>query len=268
MNRERRIGVGLLAAAAFIILGVAAIFVSRESRALTYTVVFKDAKGLQPGDRVQMSGVNIGVVKWVELKTQPSQINVRLKIDPQYAQQVRLNSTAVIRDVSFPNVSGQRVVEVINADEETPGPPLPKDSIVHGVGGPLDLQVWKMRGRFQGTGDALSRRLDTLSATAKELTEQVRQFAASPEVRDALQSLRAYMREMAVKGRAGAAYLQEQWPKVREKVAPVLRDLEAVGKKHVAEELQQMVRQIEATLEEWRREGQGVGATPEPAKPQ
>lgn len=267
MNRERRIGAGLLAAAVFIILAVGAVFVSRESRALYYTVVFKDAKGLQPGDRVEMSGVNIGVVKWVELKTAPNQINVRLKIDPQYAEQVRLNSTAVIRDVSFPNVSGQRVVEVVNADG-TPGPPLPRNSIVRGVGGPLDLQLWKMRGKMEGSGGAMARRLEALSATAKEMTEQVKQFAASPQVREAIQTLRAYMLEMVDKGRSGVAYLQEQWPKVKEKVMPVLRDLEMVGKKHVAEELQQMVRQIETTLDEWKRDArENLAPSPEPASP-
>jgi ABC-type transporter Mla subunit MlaD len=264
MNRERRIGLVLFVTIIFIALAATAIVVTRESRALYYTVIFKDAKGLQPGDRVQMNGVNIGVVKWVQLNTQPTQIHVRLKIDPQYAQQVRMNSTAVIRDVSFPNVSGQRVVDVINPETDTPTPPLPRYAVVRGVNGAVDLQVWKLRKHFNGAGDAMAQAIGVLGETARELGDSMQQIAASPQVRQAVQDLRAFMHEMTVKGRAGLAYLQAQWPKIREELAPVMKELEALGRRHVVDELQHMVRQIEQTLEA-RKHPEAESATPDAA---
>lgn len=264
MNRERRIGMALFITAIFIILGVLAITITRESRALYYTLVFKDARGVQAGDRVQLHGVNIGEVKWVQLTPQrPPRVDVRVKIDPQYSGQVLQNSTAVIDDVSFPNVSGQRVIVVLNPDK--PAPPLPKNSVIHGLGGPLEEQAWKLKGALHGVGDAFGEAIGVMCDHLKDLGESMRQIATSPEAREAVKQLGEFMKRMKDKGVSAVAQLQADWPKIRDRIKPALIQLEQLGRTRIAEELRQMVQQIERTLQEWQREAKPP--TPTPASP-
>lgn len=253
MSRERRLGLLLVLAGLLVALTVVAFVALRESRSLAYTIVFKDAQGLKAGDRVQLIGKDIGVVKWVELSDNPARILVRVKIDPQYARMVLMNSTAVIHGVTFPNVSGQCVVEVVNPTTQPPSPPLPKDWNVQGVS-EVELQVWKLKGKLSGTGDALKQAIGTMADAARELGESVKDFASSPEVQDALTQLRAFMVKMQEQGRRAAAQLQQEWPKLRDKMKPVIQKLATTGRTYVAEELQAMMRQIEDTLKQWQKE--------------
>ena len=266
MTREKRIGMTLVLAGLLIGIAVIAVIAVRESRSLYYTLVFSDAEGLQPGDRVQMSGVNIGVVKWVQLNAQPSHIHVRVKIDPKYAEMVRLNSTAVIRGVSFPNVSGQRVIEVVNQETTPPAPPLPKDALVQGVNGALDLQVWKVKGKFKGSGDAFSQAIGAMNQTLKGINDSMKDLLASPEMSKTIRDLRDFMRQMQDQGREAVAQLQAQWPKLREDLKPVLQHLQTMGRTYLVEEIQAMMRQIEQTLDQWQHSEKAPAATPTPEK--
>lgn len=252
MNRERRIGMGLFLAAVFIILAVLAVTITRESNTLYYTIVFKDARGLQAGDHVQLHGVNIGEVKWVQLTPQrPPRVDVRVKIDPQYAGQVMQNSTAVISDVSFPNVSGQRIIEVLNPDKGSV--PLLKNTVIHGLSGPLEEQAWKLKGALRGAGDALGIAIGAMSERVKDLAESLRQLATSPEAREAVRQLGDFLIRMKDKGAQALVQLQAEWPKIRDRVKPVLKQLEQLGRTRIADELRQIMDQIERTLNEWRK---------------
>ena len=63
MNKERKVGLGILMAAGLILLLILGIFAAHEARSLKYTIVFNDAKGLQVGDRVRR-GDRYGLIRF------------------------------------------------------------------------------------------------------------------------------------------------------------------------------------------------------------
>lgn len=255
MSRERRIGVTLLGAGLLIALTALAIYLAHETSTLRYTVIFNDAKGIRPGDRVQMNGVDIGVVQWRKLQnSQPPQVDVRLKIDPEYAGQIRANSTAIVRDVAFPNVSGQRVIEVVNADVAPPAPPLPNDAIVYGVNGSLELQMWKLKHQFRNAGDAAAQTIGVLAENIHKLGDTIGQIAASPKTQQVIRDLQGFLKEMNEQGRQAAAELKRRWPDLERKLQPVLRELHDFGHNYLAEQIRQIMAQIEQTLKSWNQQ--------------
>lgn len=264
MNRERRIGMLLLGAGLVIALAILAVAVSHERQTLYYTVLFDDAKGVQPGDKAQISGVDVGSVKWVHLQTNPSQVEVRLKVNPQYARQVRADSTAVIRNVSFPNVSGQRVIEIINPDTTPAPPPLARDAIVKGVGGELDLTLWKVQHNLSDAGDDVSHAIGAISRNIQRLGKSVEEIVTRPEVQQAIGDLKRFSLEMKDKGQAAAIELNRQWPRIRAEVQPILKDLENFGRGTLAAQLRQMMAEVDRTLRAWNDQLERLPQPPTP----
>jgi len=106
----------LMALVLLAIVGLAVL----KSGGTEFTIRFKDAKALGPGDKVVLDGFVVGEVKRVELAA-PGQVDVGVRIDKKYASMVLQGATAMIASPSFPNVSGQRVVEIHNpADKNAP----------------------------------------------------------------------------------------------------------------------------------------------------
>jgi ABC-type transporter Mla subunit MlaD len=261
MTRERRVGLTLLVAGIFIALIAVAVVVSRETKTLYYTISFKDAKGVQDGDRVQMTGVDIGVVKWHRLNSPPTTVDVRVKIFPEHAEKVRVGSTAIIRDVSFPNVSGQRVIEIVNPDVEPLPPPLPKDSTVYGMNSSIELELWKFKHLLRGAGDGASQIISALAENMKNLSETVRDIATSPEVQKAMADLQDFLKKMNQRGREAADELRLEWPRIQQELQPALKELQEFGRVYVVDQIRQMMAQIQKTLDEW------TGPMPPPSRP-
>lgn len=253
MTRERRIGLMLLGAVGVIVLLVAAIVIARETRTLYYTMVFDDARGIREGDRVVLNGVDVGEVKWVRLYTQPNSVDVRLKVYPKFREEVKVGSTGIIRSVSFPNVSGQQVVEVINPESDTPQPPLPKDATVYGQDGKMELELWKLKHKLRGASDDISSLIGALADNVRELSKTVQQVATSPQVQAAVADLKAFMIKMQEQGRAAVGELQREWPAIRKELEPAMKELHDFGRDYLANQLRQMMGEIERTLREWQR---------------
>lgn len=262
MNRERKAGLGILIAVALVALIIVGIFAAHEARSLKYTIVFSDAKGLQVGDRVQLNGFDIGIVKKIELFQNPTRVEVSVRIDPEHADKIRSDSTARIRNISIPNVSGQMIVEIINPESEAPADKMKDGTVVQGLDSMIEYQAWKIKQAFSASKDTWADRMDQLGKSMKDVRDQVKDLATSPQVREALDSLQAFMREMREKGRDAVGQLKEEWPQVREKVEPVLEELKQYGREHIVEQIKLMMRQIEETLQRWSEMLPQPSATP------
>lgn len=254
MTREKKIGLGVLTGAAMALVILLGIALAHQINSLYVTVVFDDAKGLQKGDRVQLNGVNIGAVKWVQLHSQPTRVDVRIKIPPREAEKVRSDATAIIRGVSFPNVSGQRVVEIVNPDSSPPAPPMRGDSVIYGMNSELELAAWKLKHVLSDGGTRVERLVQTMSENVGRLRDEIKQIATSPQVQEAIQQLRQFMEKMQDQGRQAVDQLKQEWPRLQEKMAPVLRELHDFGRDYIVRQLEQLMRQIEDTLNRWQRE--------------
>ncbi len=268
MSRERRVGLTILTIILLLLVAVAAVFLSRELQSLRYTIVFKDAKGIQTGDRVMLNGVDIGEVKTVTLFMEPARVDVTLKVKAEHANKVRSDSTAVINSLSTINVSGQKVVEIINPPTNKPAPPMAKKGVIEGKNGMMELQLWKLRFTLVDGAQILSGKLDGLAENLQQLQEELTTLATSPEAKEAMAKLREFAGVMAQQGKAALVQLQEEWPKLQAELQPLLKELEKFDHDSLTRQLRQMMEQIDETLKQWEKEDPGSqpAATPEPGR--
>jgi ABC-type transporter Mla subunit MlaD len=262
MSRERRIGLGILAGGALIAVFVGGILLAHEARSLKYTIIFQNAKDLKPGDRVQLSGVDIGVVQYVQLHAQPTRIDIRVKIAPEHADKVRADATAIIGSTAFPNVSGQKVVEIINSETDRPYPPMPKDAMVKGMHNALELGAWKLKKAFEGSKETWRRRLDLMQDNLRRGMGEIERFHSSPRVKETLGQLRAFLERMRKEGRQAVDSLTKEWGPLKAKLQPILKELGDFGRQYLADQIRQIMQQIEETLDRWRKTASGGEATP------
>ncbi|MEN6624928.1 MAG: MlaD family protein [Candidatus Sumerlaeia bacterium] len=301
MNQERRIGLGLLATGVIGFLIVILVLVIAQARALTYTVVFEDAKGLQKGDKVQINGVDVGTVKSVKLiSNEPPRVDVVVRVNSDQAAKVRSDSTAFISNVSLPNVSGQKVVEILNPKGEG-AQPMKDGSQIIGVNSLIDLQIWKVK---QGLGNAAENLSETIGEAAEAIKEsagpatqklseqgskltealraktkewsarlrdagrQMKEGATSPEARtlyqQILEKIERFIALMREKGALAVDELMKQWANIKTEIGPMLEKLRALGQKYVVDTFNQTISEIDQALDKMRT----PAPTPTPATPQ
>jgi hypothetical protein len=196
MSPERKAGIVFSVAVIAILALIGVMLSTSRARGFEYTVVFKDGKGIRKGDRVRMSGVDIGLVRAVTLDRTGDAIHVQLEIDRDHREKIRTNSTAYIRDATFPNVSGQKIVEVINSTE--PSPPLAARSVVQGKENVAEIKAWQFRDQVGTWTEQVRGIMENLSDSTKSgirrgresfsrLQEEraARELAQAPEAPDA-----------------------------------------------------------------------------------
>ncbi len=288
MTQERRIGMMLLGVVSFAVLVIAAIVLAHQVRSLSYTIVFKDARGLQPGDKVQLNGVDVGAVRSVDLvSSQPPVVEVQVRIAPNHAEKVRADSTAAIESVSIPNVSAQKTVAIYNPPDST-APAMESGARVEGLDDILDLQVWKLRHRLGGATEAIREGADSVSQTLRqrggpaiesmrlrsaewlenlrESADEARQRLNSPEARELFSQIRerleAFIIYMREQGPAAIEELTEQWQSVKNELAPMIDQLARFSREYTVELIRQIIAEIEDSINRLR--GQSPTATPPP----
>lgn len=100
-----------------IVIGVVAGFVMYRNHAgpLEFTVTFKDARQLRPGQFVVYKGVRVGEVKSVELN-KAGLIEVNLLIDSAHRTQICREATFRIEKPSLLDLSGEHQVTASDGD--------------------------------------------------------------------------------------------------------------------------------------------------------
>lgn len=302
MNQERRIGLGLLATGVIGFLIVVGIVIANQASALKYTMVFDDAKGLQKGDKVQINGVDVGTVKSVKLTSiQPPRVDVVVRIYPEQAPKVRSDSTAFIGNVSLPNVSGQKVVEILNPSGEGAAP-MKAGSEIKGLNSIFDLQAWKLRQGIGNAAESLSEKIGETAESIKSGTEpargaireksaqmaealrektaqwssqlkdagkQLHDTATNPKVKELYQSvldrLEDFIALMREKGAAAIQELQARWESIKTEIGPMLDQLCELGQKYVADTFRRIMIEIEQALDKMRAQPTPAPTMPPPA---
>lgn len=179
MSPERKAGIFFSVAVVAILILITVVLSTSRARGFEYTVVFEDGQGLQKGDPVQLNGVDIGVVRDVKLDRTGESIHVDLEIAREHREKIKTNSTAYIRDATFPNVSGQKVVEVINSTE--PSPPLPARSVVIGKDSIAEVKAWQFAEQVGTWSEQLRGMVDDLSEAAKSGFQRGKEKLRPPE---------------------------------------------------------------------------------------
>jgi hypothetical protein len=102
---------------------------------LAFTLTFKDAKQLRPGQFVIYKGVRVGEVKNVQLNN-AGMIEVAVVLDSDHRMQVCAESTFRIEKPSLLDLSGEHQVTV--SDNEATCTPIVRGSVLQGSEGMFD----------------------------------------------------------------------------------------------------------------------------------
>ncbi|MCP4902840.1 MAG: MCE family protein [bacterium] len=104
---QENLRVGLLAAAALVVLGIAILTIGSKQqlfhRHTRYSTAFRDVTGLQVGAPVTLNGVTVGFVENIELpvEAQQERISVRFTLDVRYTERLRIDSQVSIRTIGL-----------------------------------------------------------------------------------------------------------------------------------------------------------------------
>ena len=102
---------------------------------LGFTLMFKDAKQLRPGQFVVYNGVRIGEVKSVDLEG-PEDVRVRVEIEAKHAKVVYQEASFKIEQPKIIDVSGEMQVTV--SDSGSTHTPITQDAVIRGQEGFFD----------------------------------------------------------------------------------------------------------------------------------
>lgn len=122
-DRGRALRVGLLVVTALVVLSVGVFLIGEKNHLFSpkveYFSKFRNVSGLNPGNPVQLNGVDVGSVERVVLPEDPgeSEIRVEIAIDRRYAERVRRDSEARIKTLGL---LGDKFVEITSGSEGEP----------------------------------------------------------------------------------------------------------------------------------------------------
>jgi phospholipid/cholesterol/gamma-HCH transport system substrate-binding protein len=106
-DSSSKLKVGALVLVALAVIAIGTILIGEQShlfsRKNTYYASFNSVSGLNPGNPVQLNGVDVGTVRQIVLPEDPSesQIRVAISVDRRYAGRVRKDSDARIKTLGL-----------------------------------------------------------------------------------------------------------------------------------------------------------------------
>jgi len=114
--KEKTVRVGLLVAAAMIVLMIFVFFIGSEqkifSRKNEYKVRLDNVTGLAEGNPVKISGVTVGVIKDITLPRDPKMrdVDIELMVDRKYADRIRTDSRARLKKLGL--LAGDSYIDI------------------------------------------------------------------------------------------------------------------------------------------------------------
>ena len=115
-QKEKTIRVGLLVAAAVLVLAIFVFFIGSEqkifSRKNEYKVRLDNVTGLAEGNPIKISGVSVGVIKGITLPRDPKMrdVDIELMVDRKYADRIRTDSRARLKKLGL--LAGDSYIDI------------------------------------------------------------------------------------------------------------------------------------------------------------
>lgn len=149
-NRTLALVAGLVALAVLIIGGVS--LLGKHQSELHFTLVFKDAKQLRPGQFLVYRGTRIGKVQTVDLDPTGT-IRVQIQVTSKYRNLVHQEATFVIEKPAIADISGEH--QVTMSDSGSKRTPIVEGSVLQGSEGWLSDLAEKARETLTKATDRL-----------------------------------------------------------------------------------------------------------------
>jgi phospholipid/cholesterol/gamma-HCH transport system substrate-binding protein len=114
--KEKTVRVGLLVAAALLVLMIFVFFIGSEqkifSRKNEYKVRLDNVTGLAEGNPVKISGVTVGVIKGITLPRDPKMrdVDIELMVDRKYADRIRTDSRTRLKKLGL--LAGDSYIDI------------------------------------------------------------------------------------------------------------------------------------------------------------
>jgi phospholipid/cholesterol/gamma-HCH transport system substrate-binding protein len=114
--KEKTVRVGLLVAAALLVLMIFVFFIGSEqkifSRKNEYKVRLDNVTGLAEGNPVKISGVTVGVIKDINLPRDPKMrdVDIELMVDRKYQDRIRTDSRARLKKLGL--LAGDSYIDI------------------------------------------------------------------------------------------------------------------------------------------------------------
>ncbi len=227
------------------------VYIIHERSAFEYKVTFKDAQGLQPGDPVTLTGVQVGTVRKVAHDKALDRVVVTLRIDADKKHLVSAPPDSSARILKDGWVFSKRRVEVVNRGKG-------ESTMLAGV--TVDgLESWSAEQLFRGKAmaeegvegakkgiAAASEGLDQVMTAAREKIEAAKAYAKGPEA----ERLKARIEEVRTgieqKSLEGAEKAKEKLSKAIEEGKKLTGELREKGQDDLAGD-------VEGTFIEWKQ---------------
>jgi len=183
------------------------------------TVVFDEAKGLQPGAPVQMAGINIGKVRDLTIAEDGIEVSIRL----DRAAIKRLSSTSLF--VIDANPGGGKPALILVKDGAPGGMPLTAQTRIRGVS---SVVLWQL----------------------SDLSKQLGQLIDSPPVRDFVKNLNVFEKEMgeAIRNFDDKAMQKRLEERIKQLTAEFDQILHETNAKQKLEQMSMAITRLRAAL--------------------
>jgi len=195
---------------------------SKQEPDLEFSLIFKDAKGLQTGQFLEYSGVNIGEVRSVKLVAE-HHIEVVIRVYEEHRDKVYREAKFKIHNPII-NLSGERKVRMEGGRGERRTPLQPGDV--------LD----RRKGFFESIVEGIKDGGDWLEKRGSELKEHTQQIAESEEVQQFQRTLEDFAEKAEeLSEEQWEAFENEHLPRLEAEARQLKQKLEDEGFKEEAE---------------------------------
>jgi ABC-type transporter Mla subunit MlaD len=248
MSRSRKMLLLGFAAGVLLLFGIGWLLLG-GAPGVSFAVDFNDARGLRAGDKVLLSGLDVGRVQEVKLRDGGNGVEIWARLDSDFANRVPADSRAIIRGGGLTNPFSGKFLELLPPTEVSQAPPLKSGQRLEGLNGDLEASGWKLGQAFAATSEAISRQLEELSASIGDWSDQLDKASKSPEVQKLQNDLQQFATKLEAKGRNAANQAQTQWPGLRDRIRAQKEKLQRDGKTEAAQKLAEVEQQLDQTID-------------------
>jgi len=240
----------ILGFAGGLVLVLAAIgiyFLLAQATGVDFSVRFQNAKGLNPGDKVLLNGVEVGQVKAVRLTDTGVEVAAHLESD--FAAQVRADSRAVVKGSGM-NPFGDKSLELLPPSNNDPAQPIRSGMMLDGIENEVERGAWQLGQVLSEGSKIFSQQLEELGRAFEDVSRQFEDLGNSPEVQKLKQDMDHFVNRVEHStDKAQRQATERDWPELRARMEAQARDLEAKGRAAAAEKLRQAREQLDKTMQ-------------------
>lgn len=238
---------GFACAIALMLVGAGIYILLNRATGVDFNVQFRSAKGLNPGNKVLLNGIEVGQVHAVKLTGEG--VEVAAHLEPEFVSQVRGDARVAVKGKGL-NPFGEPTLEIIPPTSDTPAPPIRSGAMLEGLDSDIERGAWQIGQMLSEGSKMLSRELEALGHSVEEISQQFQDLGNSPELKKLQGDVQQFVNKLEQSGdKVQRESTKKDWPQLRSRLEAEARELEARGKQAGAEKLRQLREKMDQTMQ-------------------